>query len=47
MQIAYLLPDPAVPGLNYNSGVFFSDKISDVAVLIDNALLSVSGQRKA
>jgi len=34
VHIAYLLPDPAALGSNRGSGVF-SEKISDVAVLID------------
>ena len=44
--IAYLLPDPTVLGLNHGSEVF-SEKISDAAMLIDIALLSLSGQCKS
>ena len=43
---ANLFPDPAAPGLNEVSKVFFS-KIIEVAELIDcSALLRVSGQGK-
>ena len=40
--IAYFLLDAAALGSNYNSGVF-----SDVAYLIDSALLRASGWWKA
>ena len=36
--LASLLLDPAVPGSNHGSG-FISDKISNVAVLLDSGLL--------
>ena len=37
-SLAYLLPDPAAPGSNHSSGVFFR-KISNFALLIYSALL--------
>ena len=43
-RIAYLLPDPAATSLNNGSEVFSSDKISDVAMLIDSTLPYVSQQ---
>ena len=44
--IPYLLPDLAVQGLNHGSGVF-SEKIPDVAMVLNSTLLSVNEQCKA
>ena len=40
--MAYLLPDPAAPGLNHDYR-FFSEKISNVPVLIGSTLHGENG----